>query len=160
MPDQREPWHKRLFPAPLRRAFAALPATERGPPLGEEAAYQYDESSFVRFEGADLDEDVNPRTRQSGAGFTGCAEFRHLHDPTTPGIMPFAVDHAGRKLTGTFFIEYDALPRRVRHLRENGIRPSETLKAIEDLDAKLNALRRNAGLNGTVLLFPAPNQEP
>lgn len=147
-----EPWYKRLFPFPLRSAFAAIHASDRGPP---DQAYSYDESAFVRFEGADLDEDVNPKKRKSGAGFVGCAEFSYVQEVTTPGAMPFAVDRAGRRLTGSFLVEYDTLLIRARNLRENGIRPSETMKAIGELDAKLNTLRRDAGLGGIVVGFPA-----
>lgn len=151
MENEKKPWYERLS-SPLKRAFrrAREEPLAPSPPQG----YLYDESAFVLFEEAALDEDVNPRTRRSRAGFTGCAEFRYVQTPFHLD-MPFAVDQNGKKMAGTFSVEYDMLARRAKNLRKNGICPSQTEKAILDLDAKLNALRRQAGLNGRLLSFPS-----
>ena len=146
MPHETKPWYSRLL-SPLRQAFAA-PC----PAVGQ-AEYLYDESAFLVFEGADLDEDVNAKTGRSPAGFVGCAEFRYVQDPVLSN-MPFAVDHTGKKLSGKFLLEYDSIARRIRNLKENGIRPTQSEKALFDLDTKLSALRRSAGFTGRVLSFP------
>lgn len=115
--------------------------------------YPYDERSFVVFEEAGLDSDVDPKRGRNRAGFVGNAGFRHARDPVV-GEIPFAINQYGEKITGKFSVEYDDLRSRIKNLRALGIRPSQSEKALAELDDQLKRVRRRAGIVGRVFEFP------
>lgn len=124
--------------SPLRSAF-------------DVTEYKYDESQFAVYQESCLD-NIDPQTFIAPNGIrVGAAEFVEVQ--ADPGLS-FRVDERGEKVPVLFNVLYKDLPKRIESLKRLGIRPSQSEKAMNDLNAQLHELRRKAGLTGKVLQFP------
>ena len=154
MSEGSKPWYESII-SPLKRAFARHEyIASRREELG---GYLYDESEFAVFTEGCLWDDFDPKKGRSPSGYgsgIGGASFRYVQEPILMGI-PFAVDELGKRIRGEFDVEYEDLQFRIRGLEENGIRPTETLRAQRYLDRLIEYKRDNAGLaSGRVFQFP------
>lgn len=134
--------------SPLKRVFDADDRSD-----GKAATkYQYDESQFAVCTETWLEVNLDPQTLISANGtHVGAADFLEVRaDPD----IPFALDETGRKVPVCFFVQYDQLRERIENLKRLGIRPSQSEKALREIEAKLTEFRRENGLTGKLLRFP------